>query len=80
MRKLYFFIGTEAELMKMFRVIQEAKKRGYECFIISNGQNDISNSHYLDLVGGKIHFDLTEFKPENKTALNSLKWFIKTMG
>ena len=64
MKKLYFFIGTEAELMKMFRVIQEAKQRGYECSIISNGQNDIKNSYYLDLVGGNIDVDLTEKMPD----------------
>lgn len=78
MKKLYFFIGTEAELMKMFRVIQEAKQRGYECSIISSGQNDIKNSSYLSLVGGNIDVDLTEMKPDKKTASNYLKWFIKT--
>lgn len=78
MKKLYFFIGTEAELMKMFRVIQEAKLRGYECKIVSNGQNDIKHSYYLSLVGGKIDVDLTKMMPGQKTAKNYLKWFIKT--
>ena len=45
MKKLYFFIGTEAELMKMFHVINEAKKRGYDRKIISNGQNDKKIAH-----------------------------------
>lgn len=78
MKKLYFFIGTEAELMKMFRVIQEAKKRGYECRIISNGQNDIRNSYYLKLVGGKIDVDLTKLMPEERTAGKYLKWYLRT--
>ena len=78
MKKLYFFIGTEAELMKMFHVINEAKKRGYDCKIISNGQNDIKNSPYLEKVGGVIDVDLTKMMPEEKTATNYLNWFLKT--
>lgn len=75
---LYFFIGTEAELMKMFRVIQEAQKREYICKIISNGQNDIKNSPYLKFVGGNIDVDITQKMPEEKTAWNYLRWFIQT--
>lgn len=78
MKSLYFFIGTEAELMKMFRVIQEAKNRGYDCKIISNGQNNIEDSYYLQLVGGKIDVDLTKLMPQDKTAKNYLMWFLKT--
>ena len=78
MKKLYFFIGTEAELMKMFHVIQEAQKRGYDCRIVSNGQNDIKKSIYLDKVGGKIHVDLTEHQASEKKASNYLLWFIQT--
>lgn len=78
MKKLYFFIGTEAELMKMFRVIQEAQQRGYDCKIISSGQNNIKDSYYLRLIGGKIDIDLTEYMAAEKTAFNYLLWFLKT--
>lgn len=78
MKKLYFFIGTEAELMKMFRVIQEAQSRGYDCRIISNGQNDIANSYYLKVIGGKIDIDLTEHMTSVKKASNYLLWFLQT--
>lgn len=78
MKILYFFIGTEAELMKMFRVIQEAKARGYECRVISNGQNDIKGSYYLTLVGGKIDIDLTQYMAVQKNASNYLGWFLRT--
>lgn len=78
MKTLYFFIGTEAELMKMFRVIQEAKKRGYDCKIISNGQNDVRQSYYLELVGGIIDLDLTKYQAVEKKASNYLAWFLKT--
>lgn len=78
MKTIYFFIGTEAELMKMFHVIQEAQRRGYDCRIISNGQNDIKKSPYLEKVGGKIYIDLTEYQATEKKASNYMLWFIKT--
>lgn len=78
MTKLYFFIGTEAELMKMFHVIQEAQNRGYDCRIVSNGQNDIKNSPYLKKIGGNIHIDLTQHRATEKNASNYLLWFLKT--
>ena len=78
LKTLYFFIGTEAELMKMFHVINEARSRNYDCRIISSGQNDIKNSPYLEKAGGVIDVDLTEMMPEKKTAWNYLSWFIKT--
>lgn len=78
MKRIYFFIGTEAELMKMFHVINEAKERGFDCKIISNGQNDVSKSPYLEKVGGKIDVDLSKMMPNSKTASNYLAWFVKT--
>ncbi len=78
MKTLYFFIGTEAELMKMFRVIQEAKERGYCCKLVSNGQNDIKGSPFLDLADGKIDIDLTQYASRKKDAKGYLKWFLRT--
>lgn len=77
-RNLYFFIGTEAELMKMFKVISEARKRGFNCKIISNGQNLIDKSPFLELAGGRIDIDLTQYADKSKTSLGYLKWFFKT--
>ena len=78
MKKLYFFIGTEAELMKMFHVIIEAQKRGYVCKIISNGQNDIRDSAYLKKVGCGIDIDLTKYKSSTKKATSYFVWFLRT--
>lgn len=76
---LYFFIGTEAELMKVFPVIMEARKRDIECKIISNGQNDIRKSPFLQITNeGKVDIDVSEYMPSQKSAKNHLKWFIKT--
>ena len=78
MNRLYFFLGTEAELMKMYCVIKEAQKRGYDCRIVASGQNDIRKSPYLSIIGGKIDMDLALQMPKNKTAVSYLKWFIGT--
>lgn len=78
MRNIYFFIGTEAELMKMFTTIKEAKKRGYNCYIISNGQNIIDNSEFLRLSDSKIDINLSVYSSKEKKSLGYLKWFIKT--
>ena len=77
-KKLYFFIGTEAELMKMFKTILEAQKRGYDCKLVSNGQNSVKNSHFLELVGGKIDIDLTDYGKKEKNASGYIGWFRKT--
>lgn len=77
-KKLYFFIGTEAELMKMYNVILEAEKRGYNTVIISNAQNDITNSKYLKIINKKIDIDLTKYAPKEKGMKSYLTWFIKT--
>lgn len=64
--------------MKMFRTIQEAMSRKYECIIVSNGQNDIRQSYYLGLVGGRINIDLTQYSSKEKNAAGYLRWFCKT--
>ncbi len=78
MRDLYFFIGTEAELMKMFIVISKARERDFNCKIISSGQNDISQSPFMKLCKSQINIDLSTFKPNKKGGLSYLQWFIKT--
>lgn len=75
---LYFFIGTEAELMKMFKVIERARQEGFECKIISNGQNIVTDSPFLEMSGGKIDIDLSENASKSKDSKGYLKWFLKT--
>lgn len=78
MRDLYFFIGTEAEIMKMFMVIKKAKEAGFHCKVISSGQNDISQSPFMDLCDSKIDVDLSVFTPKNKGGSSYLQWLLKT--
>ena len=77
-KRIYFFIGTEAELMKMYNIIGEAKNRGYDVKIVSNGQNIIDNSPYLSKINETIKVDLTKYAPKKKGGLKYLIWFIKT--
>lgn len=77
-KTLFYFIGTEAELMKMYHVIGESMDAGYKAIIVSNGQNDIQNSIYLDKINKKIDIDMTKYMPKKKGINYYLKWFLKT--
>lgn len=46
--QIIFFIGTEAELIKVFPIMIECKKRGIVYRIVASGQNDIVNSTIWD--------------------------------
>lgn len=78
MKTLFFFLGTEAELMKMFKVISLARQEGFDCKIISNGQNIIKDSPFLPMAGGDIDIDISRYASKAKNTLGYLKWFIKT--
>lgn len=77
-KTLFFFLGTEAELMKMFAVIKLARERGFNCQIISNGQNIIKDSLFLPMTGGKIDIDISGNASKAKNMFGYLKWFLKT--
>lgn len=79
MRDLYFFIGTEAEIMKMFMVIEKARNAGFVCKVVSSGQNDITDSPFLSLSHAQIDVDLSIYKPAGKNGGSYLKWFLRTL-
>jgi len=78
-KTLFFFIGTEAELMKLFTTINRAKEEGYDCKIISSGQHDLSESPFLDLCNSKVDFDILKELPKSKTASSYLSWLINVI-
>lgn len=78
MKTLYFIIGTQAELMKLFQVINKARDRGYQCEIISTGQNNLKESPFLALSNSNIDIDISANKGEGKNTSNYLIWFLKT--
>lgn len=76
--KIYFFIGTTAELIKMMPVMQACDRRGIAFELIASGQNDISQSELLKYCA-KQSPDLVLFQGKiKKSALGLLWWFIRT--
>lgn len=77
--QLYFFVGTEAELIKVFSVIVKCQERGKICHIIASGQNDLKKSRILDFVklNGKF-IELSNEENIKKSAMGLLAWFIRT--
>ncbi|MEA4912728.1 MAG: UDP-N-acetylglucosamine 2-epimerase [Oscillospiraceae bacterium] len=76
---VYFFIGTEAELIKLFPVMLALDKRSISYKIIASGQNNIKNSGILTALNGKsVDLVLSDEADIKKTAMGLLHWLIKT--
>ena len=79
MRSVLFFIGTEAELIKLFPVILECKERELDFHIIASGQNDITDSVILKKATcGNVELELSCEKKIKKTAAGLFSWWLKT--
>lgn len=77
--ELFFFVGTEAELIKIFPVIIEARNNGLTTHIIASGQNDIKNSDILRMTDcGRIDIELSDEVNIRKSAKGLVSWWIKT--
>lgn len=75
--KFYFFIGTEAELIKLLPIFFEFEKRKITYRIIASGQNDINNSKLFNLLKKK-RSDITIFNGAiNQTSFGLFLWFLK---
>lgn len=76
---LYFFIGTEAELIKVFPVILAGMEKGAVCHIIASGQNDLKRSRIMQEIrlNGKF-LELSQESDIKKSAKGLLEWFVKT--
>lgn len=78
MRTLYFIIGTQAELMKLFQVINRARDAGIECKIISTGQNDLLTCPFLQLAHAQVDIDICSKMSAGKKTAGYLNWFYHT--
>jgi UDP-N-acetylglucosamine 2-epimerase (non-hydrolysing) len=75
---LVFFIGTEAEFIKLFPVLQELEKQQKPYKIIASGQNDISKSLLFTYVKHQT-IDLTlSDGPRKQTQGALMLWFFTT--
>lgn len=79
MNNQYFFIGTEAELIKVFPVILACQKQGDICHIIASGQNDLKKNRILEYIelNGK-YIELSQEESIQKSAKGLLLWFART--
>lgn len=79
MNDVFFFVGTEAELIKIFPVILECKRRNLDYAIIASGQNDIVHSKILEQIDcGKVNLELSKESEIKKSALGLLQWWGST--
>lgn len=77
-KRLYFFIGTTAEFLKVMPVMRELSARGIDYKIISSGQNKLSLQDTLQLSGARgIDFELSS-RPVRKCAIGLISWFVRT--
>ncbi len=49
-KKIFFFIGTTAELIKLIPLIKEMNKRSLRFMIITSGQNDVQFEEFADSI------------------------------
>lgn len=79
MKQIYFFIGTEAELIKIFPVIIKCQGKGNTCHIIASGQNDLRKNRILDYVNlNGEYLELSSEDSIKKNAIGLFEWFLKT--
>ena len=73
-----FFIGTEAEFIKVFPVTVELDRQGIKYSIIASGQNILTNSLLFTYIDHK-NIDLTlSSGPAKQTPFALMFWFILT--
>ncbi len=78
-KNIFFFLGTEAELIKVFPVILDSMKKGGICHIIASGQNDLTKSRIMkEIPLNGMFLELSRESDIKKSAKGLLAWFIKT--
>ncbi len=82
-RKVYFFIGTTAELIKLFPVIAELKRRKEEFKIISSNQNELRFKELESIFGrhkADYIFKMKPFAWPKNIYLRFIIWIVKSLG
>ncbi len=79
MKKIYFFLGTTAEFIKLAPVIKELKSRGIHFKIITSGQNRINFEDLAEYCGIlRADIALAE-KSQRSSMIHFFLWAIKTL-
>ena len=77
-RKIFIFIGTTAELIKLAPVIQEFNKREIKFTVIASRQNDIRFDEFLPSIGTLDIIYAVAPKSANSSILQFILWGIRT--
>jgi len=77
-KSIYFFIGTTAELIKVFPIMQQMYKENIQYKIIASGQNRLDQDIMTKTGINPIDIYLYN-KPIKQSAIGVLFWFIKTL-
>src|SRR5258708_32626596 len=76
---IYFFVGTTAELLKLFPVIRELEKRKINFKIITSGQTNINFSEVSPWIKKQEADIILPKKANQSSMLFFLIWTIKTL-
>ncbi|SDB68228.1 UDP-N-acetylglucosamine 2-epimerase [Butyrivibrio sp. INlla16] len=77
--RILFFVGTEAELIKLFPIMLELNNRGIRYRIIASGQNNIKSSLIFSKTDCEaINLELSLESNIKKSAVGLLQWWIDT--
>jgi UDP-N-acetylglucosamine 2-epimerase (non-hydrolysing) len=76
--RLYFFVGTTAELIKVMPVMRACADGGLPFVLVASGQNDIRGSELLPFCGKERADVVLHEGPIRKSAAGLLAWFLRT--
>ena len=77
-KNIYFFVGTTAELIKLFPIMKELNEQKLSFKIIASGQNDIEHSELLKMANVE-RIDVFLHKgPIKQNTASLIFWFMKT--
>ena len=78
-KHIVFFIGTTAEYIKVFTIIEELKMKNIPVKVIASGQNEIIQTDIAQKTNLKIDLQLSYEKDIVKNVFGLFSWFFKTM-
>jgi len=76
---IVFFVGTVAEYIKLFPIIEEAKKQSAHFKVIVSGQNEVADTDIAKQTDLKIDLQLSSEKDIVKNVFGLFYWFFKTL-
>jgi len=77
-KHFYFFLGTNAELIKVVPIMREFQKRKVPFKIITSGQNEIRFSDLKSIIGKVKPYITFEEKIHKSSMFLFILWAIKT--